>query len=409
MDLITNFTSVFNKNHKYPIYNTTFDTEIISNLEKILVENKKDRYDLIRLRKIVFFIDSKLSELINIPKKSNDIEIIIKNKSSEIKNDNWNLGDFINKNIDFLSLNNITPWDSLIIVIWGWWLLNSIWFISSIYHRWLPLIYVPTTPLSACDVAVWSKTWLNNTLWVNIIWKHKIWTYFDPIAICINKDLFENFYYKNKEIFIINLAESIKHFILQDEEMLSKTINLITKINKQDTNYNKIEKDVLEIIEKTIELKNLATIVDPFEHNYWKILLYWHKHSNFIETITDYKIPHDLSVLIWILIDLEIQRNIFWISFSEIEEFLLKILKFDVCNTYLDILKKSISSNFDLYLSDIKWESVDTLLLKFVKINKLGDYARRNKEWYFKNRDIELFNCEITTVISAFNTILNKI
>gem|GEM_PF-4534689 len=88
MDLITSFTSVFNKNHKYPLYNIAFDGEIISNLEKIFVENKKDRYDLIKLRKVVFFMDRKLSEIINIPEKSGDIEIIIKNESSETKNDN---------------------------------------------------------------------------------------------------------------------------------------------------------------------------------------------------------------------------------------------------------------------------------------------------------------------------------
>jgi len=409
MDLITSFTSVFNKNHKYPLYNIAFDGEIISNLEKIFVENKKDRYDLIKLRKVVFFMDRKLSEIINIPEKSGDIEIIIKNESSETKNDNWNLGDFINTYINFLSSHNITPWDSLIIVIWGWWLLNSIWFISSIYHRWLPLVYVPTTPLSACDVAVWSKTWLNNTLWVNIIWKHKIWTYFDPLSICINRELFKNFYNKNKEIFIINLAENIKHFIMQDEAMLSKAISLVTKILGSNIDYGEIEDDVIEIIEKTVELKDLATIIDPFEHNYWKILLYWHKHSNFIETITDYKVPHDFSVLIWILIDLEIQKSKFWVSFTKIEGFLLKILKLDICKAYINTLKKAIPNNFNLYLSDIKWESENTLLLKFVKINKLGDYAWRNGKWYFKNKDIELFDCEINTVISSFNTVLNKI
>ena len=188
MKKISNFSSIFNKNHKYPIYTIDFNRKIIHNLKQIFIDNQWERFDLIKLKKVVFFIDNNLSDIVNIDKYSNNVKIIVKYELSDIKNDNWDIGKFISKYINFLSSNQITPWDSLIVVAWGWGLINTIWFISSIYHRWLPLVYIPTTPLSACDVAVWSKTWLNNTLWKNIIWKHKIWTYFDPLAICINKN-----------------------------------------------------------------------------------------------------------------------------------------------------------------------------------------------------------------------------
>jgi hypothetical protein len=50
--------------------------------------------------------------------------------------------------------------------------------------------------------------------------------------------------------------------------MLSKTIELINKLIEHNINYDNIEDDILNIILKTIELKDLATIIDPFEHNY---------------------------------------------------------------------------------------------------------------------------------------------
>gem|GEM_PF-6383998 len=55
---------------------------------------------------------------------------------------------------------------------------------------------------------------------------------------------------------------------MQDEAMLSKAISLVTKILGSNIDYGEIEDDVIEIIEKTVELKDLATIIDPFEHNY---------------------------------------------------------------------------------------------------------------------------------------------
>jgi hypothetical protein len=62
-----------------------------------------------------------------------------------------------------------------------------------------------------------------------------------------------------------------------------------------------------------------------------------------------------------------------------------------------------------MYLNDIKWESINNLLLKFIKLEKLGIYAKRTNELYVENKKIELYDCDLNIVINSFNKVFNKI
>ena len=181
-----------------------------------------------------------------------------------------------------------------VVIIGGGSLLNSAGFACSVVNRGLnPVIYIPTTILAAGDVAVGSKTACN------FEYKHRLGTYYNPDAIVILYDFIEKFVEEKRELALINLVESYKHYLFQDFEMLNLTEEIIT--NKD---YKKLKERVREIIESTISLKSELMVYDFYETNIGKILLFGHFWARLIETVSNYAIPHDAAVWIGILIDL---------------------------------------------------------------------------------------------------------
>jgi len=252
------------------------------------------------------------------------------------------------------------------IIIGGGILINIGLFITGTINRGLGKhIIIPTTVMAIADVAIGSKASLNvNEKSINP--KHKIGLYSNPIAIICEQRFIETL--SSKEI-KIGLSECLKHGILQSESLFYDVLTLLkeTPIISQE--------QVFDLSIKTRDLKGETLIIDPFEREYSIILLFGHLHAHCIESLSNFQIPHGISVYFGIFIDLEISNKI-----NIIDE-LKFILSDNDLKEYFVLLKRTIETEgfkkLDLiYNNDIKDQFYTSpSKYKIIEIERIGCYS----------------------------------
>jgi len=183
-----------------------------------------------------------------------------------------------------------------IVIIGGGTTLNYGAFVGSTLHRgWLPLILVPTTVMAIADVAVGSKTSLNISKEDSgASLKHIVGTYNNPSAILLDKEYLRHLPPVELKR---GLAEVIKHGLLQSESLFTRALALI---EHDAPPY----KDCFEAAYETMNLKSEVLASDPWELDAGKILLYGHLHAHSIERASSFAVPHGVSVLWGVMLDL---------------------------------------------------------------------------------------------------------
>jgi len=285
--------------------------------------------------------------------------------------------------------------EGTIVIIGGGVVLNFSAFVASTIHRGvIPHILIPTTLMAIADVAIGSKSSLNIEFESeDVTLKHILGTYTNPCCIIMDREFLRSL--KTLEI-KIGLSECLKHGILQDKQLFQDAFDLIMFPNPD---INKC----FEVALRTQELKSNTLFKDPFENNFGRILLYGHLHAHSIERFKALSLPHGISVLWGIAIDLLLADN------ETLYAKVLQIINQSELAPKYEKLKAAIVADTDffkhlqkIYNSETKqqhYKSVDKY--NIIKLTKLAEYADTDK--------LEMIKVNWSSVEKALRKLLNDI
>ena len=186
--------------------------------------------------------------------------------------------DNIIKILNYMFERNFTKSD-LIISFGGGVISDMSGFISSIYQRGIEEIKIPTSLLSAVDRTVGGKNGINTSFG-----KNQIGTFKDPLGVFLDIDFFKTL---EKEIFYEGMAEVIKIAISLDKDFFMEIKN--AKGIYED-------EFLLEIIERSVNLKAKIVNMDKFDQGIRHILNFGHTIGHGIEAKYEGKYFHGQCV-----------------------------------------------------------------------------------------------------------------
>ena len=149
-------------------------------------------------------------------------------------------------------------------------------FAASTYKRGIDFIQIPTTLLSQVDASVGGKTGVDLGNVKNIIG-----TFTQPQAVFISGAFLKTLDARQMRS---GFAEVIKHGLIYDKDLFSKTLAVDLKTSDLD-----------EIVYRSVEIKNEVITQDPTEKGLRKILNFGHTIGHAVE---GYSLTHDEDPLL---------------------------------------------------------------------------------------------------------------
>jgi 3-dehydroquinate synthase len=225
-------------------------------------------------------IDSYFKDIINKIKVSdaqNKIHFIDANESSK----GYSSVESILNWYSLLGLNK----ESRVLAIGGGIVQDIVTFTTSIFHRGIKWIYVPTTLLSQSDSCVGGKCGIN----LNGK-KNQVGTFYPPESIIISNHFIESL--SESEI-LSGLGEILKMSLTGEGQFWNRMKEFLDTFSIKNSEY-------LEIIKLSIYAKKLVIEIDEFENDLRRILNYGHTFGHAIEAASNYKIPHGIGVILGI-------------------------------------------------------------------------------------------------------------
>jgi 3-dehydroquinate synthase len=193
-----------------------------------------------------------------------------------------------------ISGQHINP-TSLMVVIGGGTVCNFGGFIASIWNG-MDLLFVPTTYTAISDVAVGSLHMLNVGDQKNLIR-----TYFDPIAVIIDRHFIDTLPLLERRNGIV---ETVKHAVTQDVELFER---LQDAVNNNSAFVNDV---LFDLAIRTAQLKSELLAHNPLGDMAQGIMNFGHIIAHAIEEISGYKIPHGEAVSTGILVELAVFNDV---------------------------------------------------------------------------------------------------
>lgn len=240
-------------------------------------------------------------------------------------------------------------------------ILNFGGFITSILFRGSgAYIMVPTNLTSLADVVIGSKTSINYKTKNGDCFKNAIGVYSDPTAILIDHSFFRSISSIDRRL---GLVECLKHGLLQDKDLYSKAYKLI--INT-DPNID----ECIKVAEQVLKYKADVLSRHPWETEGGRILRYGHVFAHALERVSKFAIPHSLSVLWGILLELNLAGNA--TVFKEIETLMMEIKK-----VYPFDLKSINASDFIKELNKETYYPIEPY--PAIGLSSIGQYSYPNK------------------------------
>ena len=301
---------------KYPIY---ISDDAIKQLD-IYLKGLKNNYlvicdDVFKDKKK--HPDSKFSEIL---KKSKVFYFKAGIKNKTIR--------YMDRIIEFFYKNNISR-DCEIISIGGGVVGDIVGYATSIYHRGLKLIHVPTSMTSMIDSSIGGKTGFNHYNVVNLCG-----TYHHPSSTFIDVRFLKTL---NQRDLISGLAEVIKKAIIFDAE-------LFDYLNDNKEEILKLSPKVIyETILKSVKIKLLITASDEKENNERLMLNYGHTFGQAIEGyfgINQKFLTHGEAVSLGIIVASRLADQKYGLNTLKINKSLLKSFKLPINFDDLEIKKK---------------------------------------------------------------------
>lgn len=186
--------------------------------------------------------------------------------------------------LDFLQQRSLTKGETLV-VVGGGITQDLCGFVASIYKRGVPWILFPTTFLSMCDSCIGAKTGVNYKGA-----KNQLAIFSSPHQIIINPSFLNTL--SPAEI-QSGLGETLKVSLMGGIDALA---------HFQSDLANAPHYDYKSLILHALSIKKAVIEVDEFEFNYRKCMNYGHTLGHAIESLSHYKIPHGLAVVMGIIL-----------------------------------------------------------------------------------------------------------
>ena len=171
-----------------------------------------------------------------------------------------------------------------LVVIGGGILQDLVGFCASTYCRGIDYTLVPTTLLSQADSCIGGKTSLNHLSRKNILG-----TFYPPDEIIVCPKFIETL--STLDV-ISGFGEIYKFHILQ---------------NKMDS--FDIDGDILKMVHDGLEYKISIIEDDEFDRGNRRFLNFGHTFGHSIESISNYKIPHGIAVIVGSIIAMRISKK----------------------------------------------------------------------------------------------------
>jgi len=241
---------------------------------------------------------------------------------------------------------------SLMITVGGGVITDMGGFVASAFKRGIDFINIPTTLLSMVDASVGGKTGVD----LGVL-KNQIGFFANPEMVIVDPEYLQTL--SAREI-RSGTAEIIKYGLTYD-------VNLFNEI-KDNKNLN-----IVDLIHRSIEIKNEVVIEDPKEAGLRKILNYGHTlghavESYFLETESKETLTHGEAIAIGMVCESYMSAKL--LGFPEAT---VAIIKEAIIHIYGKI--EILESDFDAILSLLKHDKKNVGgNVNFVLLNKLEDF-----------------------------------
>ncbi|OGU66047.1 MAG: hypothetical protein A2X62_06800 [Stygiobacter sp. GWC2_38_9] len=365
------------KHDTIPIYKYPYPTPLILN-------NKYSGQSfMITTENIISSYEDEINHVKNIliDISGTNPEVIIVPSGEEGKN-HENLFPAVENILNFIDSKNKL---GVIASVGGGALLNFGGFVTSILFRGsAAYIVVPTNLTALSDVVIGSKPSINYKTLDGDYFKNALGVYSDPTAILIDHNFMDSLNPENKRL---GLVECLKHGLLQDSDLFSKTYELILSKNP---NIN----ECISVAERVLEFKGDVLSRHPWETEGGRILRYGHVFAHAMERVSKFTIPHPLSVLWGILVELKLAGHPD--IFERLVNLLLKTAELNH--------NKCTKINCTDFLKELNKETYYPVRpYPAIELPKIGYYSFPNKEFVLeKNVSLE----EIESAVNYINKIL---
>ena len=306
---------------------TLYFTENLFSLKNSLLFDVLNSFDEKNIIKTLFIIDDGVyNSHPNIKKKiadyclkfSTKIELkkILIFKGGETEKNNKESFQKILKSINDYSICR----HSFVITIGGGAIIDMAGYASTIAHRGVKLIRIPTTVLAQNDAAVGVKNSINE-----FGKKNFLGTFSPPYAIINDLNFLKTL---NQRDWISGIAEAIKVALIKD----STFFDYIEKNSKllSERNYEKISFLIYKCAE--IHMDHITNGGDPFENGSSRPLDFGHWAAHKLEFLTNYNLRHGEAVAIGMALDVTYSNMIGLLSDKDLFRILnvLEEIGFDI-------------------------------------------------------------------------------
>lgn len=220
-------------------------------------------------------------------------------------------------------------------------------FVASSYKRGINLILSPTTTLSMVDASIGGK----NAIDFSGI-KNSVGSFYLPKLVLIDLDTLSSL---DKKIYNEGLVEAVKMGLIKDKSLF-------------DLFFGDINKNIEEIIIKSINAKNSFVERDFYDKGVRKYLNFGHTLAHALEAYTNYEVSHASAVAFGIikLLKGDLKKNT-----KEIFDKLEVRYEFDVDLGELIKFIKQDKKIEDDYLDFVLVEEIEKPFIKRVKIEEI--------------------------------------
>ena len=233
---------------------------------------------------------------------------------------------------------------SVVLAIGGGAALDVIGFATSIAHRGIPLIRIPTTTLSACDSGLGVKNG------INYFGKKNFIGVFDPPYAVIND--FSFLPTLDDRHWISGMSEAVKVALIKDENLFNTIESQADALVARDASVAK------DIITRSAELHllHITTGGDPFEKNESRPLDFGHWAAHKLEPLTNFALTHGEAVSIGLALDITISKRLGFLDDSTHSRILSLLKSLNLPTTHEALLNPELIHGLEEFREHIGGE-----------------------------------------------------
>ena len=203
---------------------------------------------------------------------------------------------------------------AVVLAIGGGAVLDAVGFATSIVHRGLRLVRMPTTTLAQNDAGIGVKNGMNLHGG-----KNTIGTFYPPVAV-INDFSFLGTL--SDVSWRDGISEAFKVAMIKDADFFHELCALAPRFNRRDPEAT--ERMIVRCAE--LHLEHIATSGDPFERGSARPLDFGHWSAHKLESMSNYRISHGQAVATGIALDAGYALQQDWLSQAEYDELIAALL-----------------------------------------------------------------------------------